>query len=280
MEDLHAASATLSRGSCVVDGHRRQRLQGLENAIVHPVQQAVASRIIGPVQRLLESKGIGGAMALEHQAAQAEQRGAVVAAMIDPRLEVLEHRQSHQRGQPGIQRARELLLDEARQHRCKAFGRLERDVADEPVAHDDVGRALEDVVAFDIAVEVELPLARGFAQQLAGLLDRLAALDRLFADVQQADARIFPAFDCGDQRAAHHRELQQMLGAAVDIRAQVEHGRVAVAFVRHHRRDRGAVDPFERAQQVTRHRHQRAGVAGRARKPAPPARARRQPRVG
>ena len=45
------------------------------------------------------------------------------------------------------------------------------------------------------------------------LLDRLAALDRFFADVEQADARLVLAVDRADQRAAHHRELQQVLGA-------------------------------------------------------------------
>ena len=62
---------------------------------------SVAGRIISPIQRLLEGEGIGRAMALEHQAAQAEQRRAVVAAVVDAALEAVQHRQRHQRRQLG-----------------------------------------------------------------------------------------------------------------------------------------------------------------------------------
>ena len=50
---------------------------------------------------------------------------------------------------------------------------------------------------------------------------------------------------------------------AVDVGAEVEHGGEAVALVRHHGRDRRPVDAVDGLQHVARHRHQRAGVAGR-----------------
>ena len=47
---------------------------GGEDAVVDPVKQPVAGGIISAGQRHLECEGIGRAMALEHQAAQAQQR--------------------------------------------------------------------------------------------------------------------------------------------------------------------------------------------------------------
>ena len=89
------------------------------------VEQAVARRIIGAVERLLEREGVGRAVALEDEAAQAEQRGAVVAALVDAVLEAVQHRQRGERGELGQRRARELLLDEGRQHRRQPFGGLQ-----------------------------------------------------------------------------------------------------------------------------------------------------------
>ena len=151
------------------------------------VEQAVAGRIIGAVQRLLEGERVGRAVALEHQAAQAQQRGAVVAAVVDAVLEAVAAPAARP-APPAWSTALRVnsCLMKLVEHRRQPFGGLQHDVADEAVADDDVGRALEDVVAFDVAVEVEMPAGGRRAQQLAGLLDRLAALDRLLADVEQA----------------------------------------------------------------------------------------------
>ncbi len=61
------------------------------------------------------------------------------------------------------------------------------------------------------------------AQQLGRLLDRVVALDHFLADVQQADRRALVAFEHARQRRPHHRELQEVVGVAVDVRAEVEH---------------------------------------------------------
>jgi hypothetical protein len=55
--------------------------------------------------------------------------------------------------------AGELLADELGPACRQAFGGLEHHVADEAVADHDVGRALEDVVAFDVAVKLMWPAA-------------------------------------------------------------------------------------------------------------------------
>jgi len=49
----------------------------------------------------------------------------------------------------------------------------------------------------------------------------------------------------------------------VDIGAQVEHGGEAAELVGHHAGDGGAIDAFQRLEQVARHGHQGACVAGR-----------------
>jgi hypothetical protein len=60
---------------------------------------------------------------------------------------------------------------------------------------------------------------------------------------------------------AHHRELQQVLGTAIDIGAQVE--QLAVAFLRRNRRHhRRPINPRQGLEHETRQRHQRPGIAG------------------
>ena len=49
---------------------------------LNPLQQLVAGRIIRAAQRIGESEFVGGAVALEHQTAQAQQRSTVVATVI------------------------------------------------------------------------------------------------------------------------------------------------------------------------------------------------------
>ena len=54
------------------------------NAFADSLKQIVPSRIISPIQCPLKSESVCGAMALEDQALQAEQRGAVVASVVNP----------------------------------------------------------------------------------------------------------------------------------------------------------------------------------------------------
>ena len=61
------------------------------------------------------------------------------------------------------------------------------------------------------------------AQQLARLLHHVVALDLLGADVEQADARARLALHRAHERRAHDGELQQLLGRAVGVGAEVEH---------------------------------------------------------
>ena len=204
-----------------------------------------------------EGQAIGRAVALHHDAAQTDEAGAVVAAVIDAILEALDRRHREQRAGPGDEVAVKFFAEELADHFRETLRCLQRDVADEAVADDDVDRPTVDVVAFDVAVEVEI----AGLEQLARFLDDIAALDVFLADVKQADGGTRLLLGRFDQRAAHHRELIQMLGGAIDIGAEVEHRGVA-ADRRQPRRDRRALDAGQRLQYEVPGRHQRAGVAG------------------
>jgi hypothetical protein len=117
-------------------------------------------------QRVLEGEGVGRAVALEHQSAQAQQRRAVVAAVVDPVLEALEHRHKPMRSQLGQRLRVNSWRMKSLSMRGQAFAGLEHHVADEAVAHHDVRGALEDVVALDVAEKVQVPGGGGGAQQL------------------------------------------------------------------------------------------------------------------
>ncbi len=185
--------------------------------------------------------------------------------MVGALADGVEHRQGHRRRQLAPHVARELLADESGNHRGHAFARLERHVAHKAVADHDVGGALEDVVTLHVAMEVQVARGGGLAQQLPGLLDYLVALDDLFADVEQAHRGVVASGGSGHQGRAHHRELQQVFGRAIDVGAEVEHGGGAPARVGHPGGDGGSLDTVQRLEQITSDRHQRPGVAGRHR---------------
>ena len=100
------------------------------------------------------------------------------------------------------------------------------------------------------------------AQQGRGGLDHFIALDFLGADVEQADAGAAVLHRL-EQHRAHDGELVQVMGFAVDVRAQVEHIGRAALHVRQDRADGRTVDVGHGLEHVARDRHQGAGVASR-----------------
>src|SRR5690606_40271331 len=134
-------------------------------------------RIVRAAQRELERVGVGRTVALDDHAAQADEARAVVAPMIEPLAKAHQYRERQQRHQPGEDVTLVLLADEVAEHPRETFRGLEGDVADEAIADDDVGRAFVDVVAFDVAVEVQ----RARAEQFGRLLDGVVALDHFLA---------------------------------------------------------------------------------------------------
>jgi len=81
--------------------------------------------------------------------------------------------------------------------------------------------------------------------------------------LSKADAGLLVAIERAAQRAAHHRELQQVLGAAIHVRAQVEHLGETTAHVGQQGGDGRPVDGVEGLEHIARQGHQRAGIASR-----------------
>ncbi len=102
--------------------------------------------------------------------------------------------------------------------RGEALEELDDDVAQDGIAHDDVGQVLREVLALDIALE---PQARG-VEQLRGALDPGVALALLLPDREQRDARAGdPDHALGEDRA-HLGVLEQVLRGRVGVGADVE----------------------------------------------------------
>src|SRR5690606_17256475 len=123
----------------------------------------------------------------------------------------------------------------------------------------DVYRSLADVIAFDVAMEVETALA----QELGRPLHDLVALDDFFADVEQTYGGLFALIERAHQRRAHDGKLQQMFCRAVDVRAKIEHRGGAALDVGNGSGNGRTVDAVERLEQIARDRHERAGVPRR-----------------
>ena len=121
-----------------------------------------------------------------------------------------------------------------------ALGGLQRDVAGEAFGHDHVDRALAEVVALDEAVIVEVRQVR-LAQDAAGLLDGLDALDLLGADIEQPDGRPLEVEDDARHGGAHDRHVDEMARIRPDRGADVEHDALA-AQGRPHGGDGRALD--------------------------------------
>ena len=199
-------------------------------------------------------------MAFHDDALEAEEHGTVGFVRVHlfaQRLEGIPRKQVADPGAPGAAHRRAQIFGDLPRG---ALGRLQRDIAAEAFGDNDVGSALADAVAFDKADEVELRQVGG-AQQFGRLADFLAALHFLDADIEQADGRALQVEQRAGHRRAHHGQRLQMVRVAADRGAEIEHHRVA-ACGRPDRRQRRAVDALQHAQAESRHRHQRAGIAG------------------
>ena len=130
-------------------------MRQLRYTFTHMAQHTAANLFHRPCDGETKRMTVGRAVALDDDAAQAQQARAVVAALIDARLNALRTGSRDEPREFGEEVAGELLAQVSGEHLRDALGGLQRHIADEAVADDDVGRALVDIVAFDVAVEVE-----------------------------------------------------------------------------------------------------------------------------
>ncbi len=139
----------------------------------------------------------------------------------------------------------------------ESFAQLQRDVAGEPVADDDVRFTGVDVAPFDVADEGD---RRGL-QELMRFARQLVPLGLFFTDRQQPDAWGVESERDARVRRSHDGELDEVRRTAADGRAGVEeHGRRAARG--DDGGERGTVDPREQPEGRVCGHDGGAGVAG------------------
>src|SRR6202140_596757 len=140
---------------------------------------------------------------------------------------------------------------------CSTLGGLDQDVAAEAVRDDDIGLAFEDVLAFDVADEID-PFE--LAEQWFGRLHQLVALAGLLAVAEQRHPRRLDTHQPVGVDAPHQRVLGEMLGLGVGVGANVQQKAVLSRRGRNDGADRGAIDAGNPVKSKERGGHHRAAV--------------------
>ena len=153
------------------------------------------------------------------QLAQPEQEGAALRLRVDRVAQPAERGLEQHPAGLGARARHRRLAHRAQQRVRRPFHDLQEDVAGEAVGDDHVRRARADREALHVAGERELHAA---GERGVGGDDVLGALGRLGAVGQQRDARARDAHHRLHERGAHVRELDELLGPHVDVRAAVE----------------------------------------------------------
>src|SRR5688500_4283601 len=113
---------------------------------------------------VLERELIGGSVALQHDAVEPDEARSVITARVDALAQPLQRRLSHDPLDVAEQAAPKLLLQECADQSSDAFHRLQRYIADESVADDDVDVRMKDAVALDEADVVQAALREELAR--------------------------------------------------------------------------------------------------------------------
>ena len=151
------------------------------------------------------------------------------------------------------------LAFQHRKHRDgEALGGFQNDVADEAVANDDVNVVLEQIVALDIADEIQIKLLAKLERRER----KLVALGFFRADAQNADARSFASKNLARINTSHHRELREMKRLALDVRTGVQQDKF-ISLARDDRSDAAAVHAVNPPDFEGCRRENAAGVAER-----------------
>ena len=193
----------------------------------------------------------------DHRAAHPEQRRTADLLVVEDAADPADAGPHQQVGQAPAQRARELVAPQVEDVGRQALEELDHDVAEHGVADDDVGHVGGQVLALDVALEMEV----GRVEQLGGALDAGVALALLLADRQERDARLGdPQHALGEDRA-HPRVLDEVLGRRIGVGADVEEDHRALRGD-HLDGERRAIDAGQPAEAQDRGGHPGAGVTG------------------
>ena len=124
-------------------------------------------------------------MAFHHHATQAQEYRAIEATWVYAFFHLRQHRLGNQALCFGQGAAVEFVFDDLTHHFDGAFYGFQSHVADKTISHYHFHFTTEDVIAFDIADEIQLAVL----QVLVRLFHRAVAFDFFRTDVEQAHAR-------------------------------------------------------------------------------------------
>ena len=158
----------------------------------------------------------------DDEPAQAEEVGAAVRVRVEARAEAARRRADQEPAQPAAQRGGDLLSKRIERRLDRSLEQLQGHVPREAVADDDVGHLAQQVAPLDVADEAE---ARRLQRAGVGLADEPVALLRLLADGEERHFGMPHAHDLLGEDGAHVRELDQVLGPGVGVRARVDQDR-------------------------------------------------------
>lgn len=152
----------------------------------------------------------------------------------------------------------ELSLEPLEHATSETLASLENDVADEAIANDDIDAIAKEVMAFDIADEVNGSLLAEFI----GFEGQFIAFDGLGADAQDADTGLSTTEDLPGVDMAHDGVLEEMHRFTVNVRPGIEQNKV-VFRCRDDRGDAGSFDARKGSQLESGRGDNTAGVARR-----------------
>src|SRR6185437_14413704 len=156
-----------------------------------------------------KAKGIRAAVALDHNAVEAKENSAIRGSGVELAAQRVQRPRSDDAAEAAEQRAAQggpqIVHDEI----CRAFRRLQRNVASEAIGHDNINRAVGDVVAFDEAGELDRQ-RRIVAQNMRGPLHRIVALHVLRTDIEYSDRGPLQPQDRAGERLTHHGEIDEL----------------------------------------------------------------------
>ena len=154
----------------------------------------------------------------------------------------------------------EFTADGAAHEFNRAFDGFEHNVADKSVCDNNIGFAIQNAVAFDIADKVEFAAA----QQFKGLFDGIRAFNVFCTDVQKGDTRAaFFGVQSVYKLAADDGKLNQLFGCAIDICTQIQSQGNVFAVGRQEFGDGRALNAGNGFEDESGGRHQCAGIACR-----------------
>ena len=193
------------------------------------------------------------------KALEPEQVGAAVGVRIEPAPQSVRRRTDHERPRLAALRLDDLLPKAVEDAPDRPLEDLQPHVPCEAVAHDDVGAALEQLPPLHVPDEADVLV---LGEQPVSLADEPVSLLRFLADRQESDLGVADADDLPREDRAHVRELEQVLGPRVRVRAGVdEHGHAAHRGKR--RGDRGPAHVRKPADLEQARRQHRARVPRR-----------------